>query len=151
MNICSNIAPVDLSSRIIDHLTLLGDDDRYMRFGYLATNQQIMNYVKSSFKDDTSYWMLGELGGKVIATLHMSVQSDYAEFGLTVSKEYRGKGKGKSLFAQAYEKCRELKLKSIHLNCLRQNKAMQNIAVSFRLTIKHNGSDSTAVIFIKYE
>lgn len=133
---------------ILQHITNLNADDRYMRFGYPITDQQISKYVESSVVDSTSTWLIVRSSTAVVATLHIAISVNVAEFGLTVEEKYRGTGIGKSLFSSAYHICRNKKIKSIRLNCLRQNKAMQNIAKHFGLVVSNHGSDSDAVIHI---
>lgn len=135
---------------ICDHIISLNRDDRYLRFGYPATDDRIGAYVDSTQNSEKSVWICVEVNGCLVGTLHVALGTTSAEFGLTVSSCARNMGIGKLMFANAYILILELGIKQIHLYCLSQNKAIQKIARSFGLQVITCGSDAEATVVIQY-
>jgi len=135
---------------IRNHIKTLDKDDRYLRFGYSASDDRIDSYVSSTVDSDKSIWICVENDGTLVGTLHIAFGDNMAEFGLTVSKESRGMGIGKMMFSSAYIIIIEKGISQIMLYCLSQNKAIQKIARSFGLQIITCGPDSEATVTIQY-
>lgn len=149
MNIYTASEPEHYTA-ICDHIISLNRDDRYLRFGYPATDERIRAYVDSTQNSEKSIWFCVEVDGCLVGTLHVAFGSSSAEFGLTVSSSARNMGIGKLMFANAYFLILERGIKQIHLYCLSQNKAIQKLARSFGLQVITCGSDSEATVTIQY-
>ncbi len=97
--------------RISAHLKSLAPQDRYLRFGYPATDEQIENYVnKLNFARDDIYGVFNRrLEIVSMAHLAFSVDPEWAtcaEFGVSVDLRMRGKGLGARLFDRAVMRAR---------------------------------------------
>ena len=149
MNIYTASKPEHYTA-ICDHIISLNRDDRYLRFGYPATDERIHAYVDSTQNSEKSIWFCVEVDGCLVGTLHVAFGTASAEFGLTVSSSARNMGIGKLMFANAYILILERGIKQIHLYCLSQNKAIQKIARSFGLQVITCGSDAEATVTIQY-
>ena len=88
--------------RIAAHLLSLSPQDRYLRFGYVANDEQVQRYVDglNYVRDD----IFGIYNRKLelIAMAHLAfapgdVHKGCAEFGVSVSKHARGRGYGAPL------------------------------------------------------
>lgn len=145
-----NASKAEHYTAICDHIISLNRDDRYLRFGYPATDDRIGAYVDSTRNSEKSVWICVEVDGCLVGTLHVALGTASAEFGLTVSSSARNKGIGKLMFSSAYILILERGIKQIHLYCLSQNKAIQKIARSFGLQVVTCGSDSEATVTIQY-
>lgn len=141
---------VEHYTAIIDHIISLNRDDRYLRFGYPASDERIRSYVDSTQNSEKSIWFCVEIDGCLVGTLHVAFGTASAEFGLTVASSARNKGIGKLMFANAYILILERGIKQVHLYCLSQNKAIQKIARSFGLQVITCGSDAEATVTIQY-
>lgn len=117
---------------LCEHLISMSPDDRYMRFGYHIHDDQIIKYVERSYGSDneTSQWFgIFNDEGLIIATLHVvMVTSKKAEMGCSVLSEYRNKGIGQLLFERGLVWARANGARTIYMQCLSQNIAMQKIA-----------------------
>ena len=92
--------------RISAHLKSLSPQDRYLRFGYSATDEQIENYVaKLEFGRDDIYGVFNRRL-EIMAMAHVAFSADpqwatCAEFGVSVDLKLRGRGLGARLFERA--------------------------------------------------
>ena len=86
-------------SRIARHLLALDEHDRYLRFGYAATDHQIRQYVEGlNFERDHVFGIFNRRL-TLIAMAHLAYPAEFsgagfAEFGVSVAKHARGRGYG---------------------------------------------------------
>jgi RimJ/RimL family protein N-acetyltransferase len=119
--------------RIAEHLIALPAHDRYLRFGYAATDEQVQKYVDGlNFKRDEIYGIFNRRL-QLIAMAHLAILSDpknpnCAEFGVSVSSDARGKGLGTRLFERAILHARSESIDMIFIHALSENAAMLKIA-----------------------
>ncbi len=89
--------------RIAKHLLALDDADRYLRFGYKASDAQISRYVADlNFERDEIFGIYNR-HLELVAMAHVAFATDAqhqqcAEFGVSVLKKARGRGYGGRLF-----------------------------------------------------
>src|SRR4051812_14177726 len=93
--------------RIGAHLLALDGQDRYLRFGYPATDEQISRYVEGlDFERDDIFGIYNRRL-ELIAMAHLAflheggAKTPGAEFGVSVLKKARGRGYGARLFDRA--------------------------------------------------
>lgn len=137
--------------RIIRHLQSLDERDRYLRFGYLANNDQIQSYGESlNFEDDAIFGIYNRrLELVAMAHLAHSVDRSYAacaEFGVSVLPSVRGHGYGSKLFARAMRHARNEGVYLMFIHALSENKAMLNIARKAGATVEYDGSEARAYL-----
>lgn len=88
--------------RILAHLLGLGPDDRYLRFGYPATDEHIQRYVDGlDFARDEIFGIFNRRL-QLVAMAHLAFSVDpnlssCAEFGVSVASNQRGRGMGAKL------------------------------------------------------
>jgi len=92
--------------RIAQHLKALNPHDRYFRFGFAASDDQIQQYVDRLDFDRDEIFGIYNRHLKLIAMAHLaysnSVHRDAsAEFGVSVLEHVRGRGYGARLFDRA--------------------------------------------------
>jgi GNAT superfamily N-acetyltransferase len=137
--------------RIIRHLQALDEHDRYLRFGYLASDVQIQTYGDSlNFEDDAIFGIYNRrLELVAMAHLAHSVDRSYAacaEFGVSVLPSVRGHGYGSKLFARAMRHARNEGVYLMFIHALSENKAMLNIARKAGATVEYDGSEARAYL-----
>jgi GNAT superfamily N-acetyltransferase len=140
-------------AQIVQHIIALGQKDRYLRFGYNCSDAQIANYVANSLTSDEfqrNFWYGIFDGEKLIATIHIALGNDIAEFAFTTDTEYRGQKIGQLLFARGYQLVTEFQITRIYMICLSQNGPMKHIAKKFGMSVMTQGTDSEASINISY-
>lgn len=124
---------------LIDHFLIdIKGNDRYLRFGYQASNENVLNYLEGAFKDFgvTNMWFIAENEGRVIGSVHVSIsENDVAEMGFTVSPDFRGQGLGQELFQRAATWAMMKGAKTLYTQCLSENQVMQHIAKKNGMTV----------------
>ncbi len=136
--------------RILGHLLSLDDRDRYLRFGYLASDSQIGRYVDLlGFERDEVFGVFNRRL-ELIAMAHLACMGSAdaactsAEFGVSVSKEARGRGLGARLFDRAALHARNRHIDTLLIHALSENTAMLRIARAAGARIERDGPESQA-------
>lgn len=137
--------------RIATHLMALDGQDRYLRFGYAANDEQIGRYVASlNFERDEIF---GIYNRKLVlvAMAHLAYApvdncDACAEFGVSVLKAARGRGYGSRLFDRAAMHARNHKVSTMFIHALSENTAMLKIARNAGATVERDGSESEAYL-----
>jgi GNAT superfamily N-acetyltransferase len=138
-------------TRIAQHLLALDDSDRYLRFGYLASDEQINRYAEGlNFERDEIYGIYNRKL-QLIAMAHLAVsdnpaESTHAEFGVSVLKAARGRGYGARLFDRAVMHARNEGRDTMFIHALSENTAMLNIARKAGASVERHGSESDAYL-----
>ncbi|HYW56270.1 MAG TPA: GNAT family N-acetyltransferase [Polaromonas sp.] len=134
-------------NRIEKHLLALDERDRYLRFGYVASDEQIGRYVAGlNFERDEIFGIYNRKL-ELIAMAHMALSIDpylasRAEFGVSVLTHARGRGYGARLFDRAVMHARNDGVTTMFIHALSENTAMLNIARKAGAVIERDGSES---------
>ncbi len=137
--------------RIEKHLLALDERDRYLRFGYAASDEQIARYVAGlNFERDEIFGIYNRKL-ELIAMAHMALSIDpqltsCAEFGVSVLSHARGRGYGARLFDRAVMHARNEGVTMMFIHALSENTAMLNIARKAGAVIERDGSESDAYL-----
>ena len=143
--------------QILAHLTSLSDRDRYLRFGYTATDEQIGRYVDGLNFDRDQVFGIFNRHLKVIALAHLAYPSAdapeprAAEFGGSVAAHARGRGYGASLFEHAMLHTRNRGLNRLFIHALSENTVMLRIARKAGAVVDRAGSESDATLKLPNE
>nr|WP_325344854.1 GNAT family N-acetyltransferase [Xylophilus sp.] len=137
--------------RIRAHLLSLDGSDRYLRFGYMASDEQIDRYVDALDFDRDEIYGVFNRGLTLIALAHVAYAEDVrfdscAEFGVSVLKRARGRGLGGRLFARAVISARAKGVHMMFIHALSENTAMLKIARRAGATVERDGSESEAYL-----
>jgi GNAT superfamily N-acetyltransferase len=122
--------------RMARQLRALPAADRYLRFGYAATDEQIERYVQGlNFERDEIFGVFNRRL-ELVAMAHLAYSVDpkwatCAEFGVSVSPHQRGKGLGAKL---------------LFIHALSENVAMLKIARHAGAVVQRDGSESEAYL-----
>ena len=131
------------------HLLKLDERDRYLRFGYAASDQQIRDYVDGiDYRRDDIYGIFNRKL-RLIAMAHLAHMEDNgpiksAEFGVSVLKYARGRGYGSLLFERAATHAVNSGIDRLYIYALSENLAMLHIAQKAGAVIEHMGGESEA-------
>jgi GNAT superfamily N-acetyltransferase len=137
--------------RILQHLLSLASDDRYLRFGYPATDEQIERYVLGLNFDRDEIFGVFNRRLDLVAMAHLAFSVDpqwatCAEFGVSVASHQRGKGLGARLFKHAVMHARNQGVSMIFIHALSENVAMLKIARHAGAKVQRDGSESEAYL-----
>ena len=137
--------------QILKHLLELSEHDRYLRFGYSASDKHITRYVEGlDFGRDEIYGIFNsEL--HVIAMAHLALMKKEshecsAEFGVSVSAHARGRGYGARLFDRAVIHARNDKVYQMYIHALSENAPMIRIARKGGAQIERDGTETEAYL-----
>jgi RimJ/RimL family protein N-acetyltransferase len=139
--------------RILVHLLALPAHDRYLRFGYAASDAQVARYVETlNFERDE---VLGIFNRRLrlLAMAHLAYlapepgQADArAEFGVSVAANARGRGYGSRLFDLAVLHARNRGVRTLVIHALSENAPMLAIARNAGAQVAREGSEAQAVL-----
>ena len=138
--------------RILAHLLALSEADRYLRFGYAASDSQVAHYV------DLIDFLRDEVFGifnrrlELVAMAHLALmpradnsgEPAQAEFGVSVTAKSRGRGYGGRLFDHAVLHARNRQVDTLVIHALSENTSMLRIVRKAGATIDREGSESQA-------
>ena len=138
-------------ARIAAHLKALDAEDRYLRFGYAARDEQIDRYADGiDFERDDVFGIYNRRL-ELIAMAHLAYSQDpqlasCAEFGVSVLKKARGRGFGERLFERAVIHARNESVDMLFIHALSENRAMLHIARKAGATFEKAGSETEAFL-----
>jgi RimJ/RimL family protein N-acetyltransferase len=137
--------------RILAHLVALEEHDRYLRFGYAATDEQIRRYVEQLDFDRDDIFGIYNRRLELIAMAHLAFMQaadspTCAEFGVSVAKKARGRGYGSRLFERAVVHARNEGVEMLFIHALSENTAMLKIARNAGATLERAGGETEAYL-----
>ncbi len=142
---------VSHAQQIAQHLRALSKEDRYLRFGYSASDDMIERYVAGlNFERDEIFGIYNRRL-ELIAMAHMafSLETDFsscAEFSVSVLAHARGRGYGASLFDRAVMHARNEGVEMMFIHALSENTVMLNIARKSGAILQRDGAESDAYL-----
>ena len=144
---------------ILSHLLALPEPDRYLRFGYLASDAQVRTYVEHlDFKRDEVFGIFNRRL-ELVAMAHLAYGTDpetgaarssgnrqhgVAEFGVSVNASLRGRGVGARLFEHAVLHARNRGVHSLVVHTLSENAPMIKLARRAGAVTERSGGDVDA-------
>lgn len=151
--------------RIAAHLMALDEQDRYLRFGYAATDAHIQRYVDQLDFDRDEVFGVFNRKLDLVALAHLAYPPDEpagqvpvpgaasaaAEFGGSVASHLRGRGFGARLFEHAMLHARNRGLDTLFIHALSENAAMLRIARKAGAKVVRAGSESDAYLHLPPE
>jgi RimJ/RimL family protein N-acetyltransferase len=135
--------------RIAQHLLALDAQDRYLRFGYAASDEQIRSYAEGMNFDRDDIFGIYNRKLELIAMAHLAQSDDpdsksCAEFGVSVLRASRGRGYGARLFDRAMMHASNEGVDLMFIHALSENTAMLKIARNAGATLERDGSETEA-------
>jgi len=135
--------------QLLEHFLALNSDDRYLRFGYAASDERIRAYVDSiQFGQDEIFGVFNRKL-ELLAVAHIAIeagQTQRAEFGVSVLPRGRGLGIGTRMFARAAVEARNHGLRVLYMQCLSSNGAMLKIARRAGMKVHNEGGETEAYL-----
>ena len=137
--------------RIREHLLSLDAQDRYLRFGYAANDEQVGRYVDGLDFDRDEVFGIFNRRLELLAMAHLafagnSVCEACAEFGVSVLKKARGRGYGSLMFERAVMHARNEGVDLLFIHALSENAAMLKIARNAGARLERDGSETEAYL-----
>lgn len=135
---------------ILKHLLALDGADRYLRFGYAASDEHLTRYVEHIDFDHDEVFGVFNRRLDLLAMAHLAFadpaqgEQACAEFGVSVLPRGRGRGIGSRLFESACLRARNRGVDGLVVHALTENKPMLKIASAAGATLERDGPDATA-------
>ncbi len=135
--------------RILAHLLTLSPVDRHLRFGHVASDEQIGRYADHIDFDTDEVFGIFNRRLEVVAMAHLAhLPGDgsgrAAEFGVSVAAAARGRGWGRRLFEHAVLHARNRGVDTLLIQALVENAAMLHIARAAGAKVEADGPDALA-------
>jgi GNAT superfamily N-acetyltransferase len=144
-------------ARIRAHLLALSEHDRYLRFGFAATDEHVSRYADGlDFERDEIFGVYNRKL-ELLAVAHLARPAEAlgsqsckncAEFGVSVAASARGRGLGTRLFERALMHARNAGVDMLFIHALSENTAMLKIAQKAGALVERNGSETEAYVLL---
>ena len=133
-------------SRVLTHLLALDANDRHLRFGHVASDEQIEKYVAQLDFERDEVFGIFDARLRLVALSHLAFATDHrsAEFGVSVHPRVRGRGVGSRLFEHAVTHARNRGARSMAIYLARENTAMLSIVRNSGAKVSYEGSEVLA-------
>ena len=133
-------------SRLLTHLLALDPHDRHLRFGHVASDEQIEKYVAQLDFERDEVFGIFDARLRLVALSHLAFATDHrsAEFGVSVHPRVRGRGVGSRLFEHAVTHARNRGARSMAIYLARENTAMLSIVRNSGAKVSYEGSEVLA-------
>jgi RimJ/RimL family protein N-acetyltransferase len=136
---------------MLTHLLALPERDRYLRFGYLPTDEQIERFVATlNHSESTLFGVFDEqltlVGLAQLSYIAEHQQAQTAEFGVSVAAAARGLGLGRALFQRCIAHARNQGVRHLIVYALSENARMLHMARRAGATVERDGGESLARI-----
>ncbi len=130
---------------MVQHLLTLNDQDRYLRFGQAAGDEQIRHYVQGINLRDGEVMGIFNRKLELLGLSHLAdLGPGQAEFGVSVLPKARGRGFGQLLFDHACLHARARGVSELVIHTLTENAAMMAIAHRAGASIVRDAGEATA-------
>ncbi|WP_374568999.1 N-acetyltransferase family protein [Ideonella sp.] len=135
---------------MLAHLLSLAPEDRYLRFGYAASDVQVSRYVDLLDFDRDEVFGIFNRRLELIAQAHLAYLPNSnrlrqaAEFGVSVLPKARGRGYGARLFDHAMLHARNRGVDTMIIHALSENAAMLKIVRKAGATVEREGGEAEA-------
>jgi GNAT superfamily N-acetyltransferase len=132
--------------RLLVHLLALPEQDRYLRFGYVASDAQIARYADLiDFAHDEVFGVFNRRL-ELIALAHLAGMPNarQAEFGVSVLPKARGRGYGARLFDHAVLHARNRGVDTLLIHALADNTPMLRIARTAGAVVERDGGETVS-------
>ncbi len=138
--------------RVLRHLLSLSERDRYLRFGYPASDERIEKYVETLDFQRSELFGIFDRRLELVAISQLAyaepVEGDTSgamvEFAVSVRSHARGRGYGDRLFNHALRRARNRSIDRLMIHALSENTAMLRIARKAGAEVRREGSESEA-------
>ena len=143
--------------RILRHFLALEESDRLLRFGTYLPDAMVEKYVEGlDFSRDKVFGVMSH-HFRLVGVGHLAFaprsekdeatdKDTVAEFGVSVSKNARGKGVGAKLFERGAIHCRNADVDTLYMHCLSSNQTMIHIAKKAGMEIHREYGEADAYL-----
>lgn len=126
------------------HFVRLDDEDRRLRFGTARSDDSLADYVASLDFDRDAVFGAFDDDLRLAGVAHVAVFPEFAELGVSVLADARGRGIGTALFERANLFARTHYIRTMFTHCLTENRTMMRIARKAGMVIVTEAGEADA-------
>ncbi len=126
------------------HFLALTAEDLRLRFEHVICEASLLKYVDSIDLGQDVVLGVFDDSLELAGVAHLGLRGEMAEFGVSVAPGHRGEGIGTALFRRAREYCRNHRITSLFVHCLKENAPMMHIARKAGMEIVLDASEAEA-------
>ncbi len=131
---------------LAEHFLALGVEDRSLRFGVGLPDHGVRDYVERIDFDRDAIFGIFDDYVRLAGVGHLAHGKGYAELGVSVLPQYRGRGMGGALLARAHTHARNWGVPTLFMHCLSENGAMMHLARKQGMRIKSEHGEADACL-----
>ena len=113
---------------LTDHFLALGGEDRRLRFGVGLSDPGVRGYAERIDFDRDAVFGVFDHDMRLAGVGHLARGDGFAELGVSVLPEHRGRGMGGALLARTHTHARNWGVPTLFMHCLSENGAMMHLA-----------------------
>ena len=129
---------------LLAHFLALDAEDRRLRFGSAISDAGIAAYVQRIDFEHDGLFTVHDDNLAMLAVVHVAVDGNAAEMGLSVLHGWRGQGLGDALFQRAVTFLRNRSVGEASVHCLAENGAMMHLARKNGMRVVLTGTEGAA-------
>lgn len=143
------IVRVDVEHRhkLTQHLQRLSEADRFLRFGFHATDERVQHYADGIDLDSDDVFAVLSADFQVVAAAHVAYSREpkiaVAEFGVSVDESARGQGLANALMQRAITHARSREVQRFFIYALAENRAMLQLARKVGMKLENDQGEVT--------
>jgi GNAT superfamily N-acetyltransferase len=131
---------------LVSHFLALSSDDRFLRFGWVTTDLEIVAYLESLLASADRVLVAVEPGRDISGVLHLESMGCGVNLGLSVSAWARNLGIGTLLLQRACQLARARNLETLFVPNLNFNTALRRLALRVGMTVACAPRELTATL-----
>jgi GNAT superfamily N-acetyltransferase len=133
---------------LLAHFLSLPSTDRRLRFGTPVAAHIIARYVdRIDFARDAIFGVHGD-DFRLAGVVHVALEAERAELGLSVLPAQRRRGVGRALFERAAEHARNRWISVLQMQYLSTNAAIMSLAHRLGMEVAFTGSETEARLWL---
>jgi GNAT superfamily N-acetyltransferase len=135
-----------------EHLRALPNEDRASRFGYMATDYNIDQFILTILKHHADHKLWNAIvDDKIVGWGHMAKNTDGSwELAVSVDHDYQRRGIGNELINTMLRWAKIHHIHEVYMHCIEDNRVIQHLASKNELKTRERGDgERTAAIELK--
>lgn len=139
---------VSVLSAYATHLKNLSDSDKYTRFCYNTTDENIDRFILSIlYNSDDHHLFIAERNNKIVGFGHLAREGNNWELAVSVDSEYQGQGIADGLMSHMIAWGKTRGIHSVFMHCITQNTKIQHLARKHGLRmVERDGAEVTSKV-----
>jgi len=126
------------------HFLALSTIDRHLRFGKALAAEVVAAYVERIDLRRDAVFVARAEDGEIVGAMHVAMEADQAELGLSVLAAHRRRGVAGALFHRAVSHARNRSVPKVLMHCAADNLPIVRLTRKFGMSIATRGGEAVA-------